>query len=62
MTDALSDAPLDDERDDVEPEPIEHVETGRDPVTVANTDPAAMSETERNRRLTEQYNPTTGTS
>jgi hypothetical protein len=66
MTDALSDASLNDdsnqpdepefEPDDeqlVEPEPVE---VENDPVTARNPDPAAGSEHERNQRLTETYN------
>lgn len=72
MTDKQSDAPLTegeideanrdyDESEVIQPEPIEDVDTGlqgyTNPVTAPNADPAAMSETERNRRLAESYDP-----
>lgn len=43
--------------DEDAPEPVEpeYTEADPDPVTARNTDPAAMSEAERNRRLTETY-------
>lgn len=66
MTDATQE-PQDqqDEYDDEAPEVIEPEDAGAaplspddevDPVTVRNTDPAAMSEQERNARLTDRYN------
>lgn len=57
MTDALSDAPLDDDERDDEDHSDEVVEPvpDVDPVTVRNDDPGAMSEYERNQRLSEAY-------
>lgn len=47
------------EYDEPEAGEIQNPEQGEpeqaDPLTVRNEDPAAMSEAERNRRLTEQY-------
>jgi hypothetical protein len=55
MTDETRAFPETDDREVVEPTRTEL--EGHDPVTTRNTDPAAMSETERNRRLTEDYEP-----
>jgi hypothetical protein len=59
MTDKQSDAPLntDARQDELPPQERQVIQPERleDPVTTRNADPAAMSEAERNRRLTETY-------
>jgi hypothetical protein len=58
MTDAFDEQAQ--QADHVEPEYTEAdpgVQGETNPVTAPNADPAAMSETERNRRLTQAYDP-----
>lgn len=56
MTDAFEEQPVEPEHAEADPG-VQGETAPHDPVTVRNEDPAAMSEAERNQRLTEAYDP-----
>ena len=60
MTDAFEQDPQetrDQQERVIEPEHAAEAEPRQDPVTTRNEDPAAMSEHERNQRLSDAYDP-----